>query len=79
MLMGTTLGSKAMYTCNIGFMLEGDMTRICQSNGQWSGEAPTCECEYAGSHILSACWLKSQKKCYVGLMLMINGMEVGYT
>ena len=42
-LTGTILGSKATYSCNSGYVLEGESTRVCQSNGKWSGEAPTCE------------------------------------
>lgn len=45
MLMGTTEGSKALYTCKFGFMLSRNMSRTCQSDGQWSGEAPTCKRE----------------------------------
>lgn len=42
-LSGRKPGSKATYTCNVGFTLEGEDTRKCQRNGVWSGEAPTCE------------------------------------
>ena len=38
-----SLGSVANYTCDPGFILVGDRTRICGSNGIWSGMAPTCE------------------------------------
>ena len=36
-------GSNASYTCETGYMLNGDMTRMCQDNGDWSGSAPTCD------------------------------------
>ena len=36
-------GSNASYTCETGYMLNGDMTRMCQDNGDWSGTAPTCD------------------------------------
>ena len=42
-LNGTTLGSIATYTCDPGHSLIGDMERICQENGTWSGNEPTCE------------------------------------
>lgn len=41
---GTTDGSTAVYICNDGFVLmEVDKaTRICQSDGNWSGSTPQC-------------------------------------
>ena len=36
-------GGVANYTCDPGFILVGDRTRICGSDGSWSGMAPTCE------------------------------------
>ena len=39
---GTTVGSTATYTCNSGFVIEGESTRQCLGSGQWSGQAPTC-------------------------------------
>ncbi|KAK8726504.1 hypothetical protein OTU49_010282 [Cherax quadricarinatus] len=30
------------YVCDSGFRLEGLATRICQSNGNWTGEQPVC-------------------------------------
>ena len=35
-------GDTATYMCDDGFYLKGSMTRICQSNGTWSDEAPMC-------------------------------------
>ena len=34
--------SRATYTCNPGFVLRGDGTRICQVDGTWSGTKPEC-------------------------------------
>ena len=30
------------YTCNTGYELTGSNTRICQSNGSWSGTDDIC-------------------------------------
>ena len=40
---GNKPGNRASYTCNSGYELIGQSTRTCQSNGEWSGVAPTCE------------------------------------
>ena len=29
-------------SCNTGYNLTGNATRICQSNGYWNGSAPNC-------------------------------------
>ena len=33
----------AEYECNPGYHLMGDAIRICDCNGQWSGDDVTCE------------------------------------
>ena len=40
---GTTFGQRVNYSCNTGYNLMGDSTRICQATGVWSGSAPTCQ------------------------------------
>ena len=52
-LTNTTFGSIATYQCDDGFNLIGDMQRMCQSNGEWSGNEPTCE----GNHSLDYTFL----------------------
>ncbi len=42
-LSGTTVGSTATYSCNKGYVLYGEQTRICLPDGEWSGEEPFCE------------------------------------
>ena len=37
------VGSTAEYSCNEEFELIGEDSRVCQMNGTWSGEAPTCQ------------------------------------
>ena len=39
---GLTEGSNAIYTCNSGYQLSGERIRTCMSNGNWSGQEPTC-------------------------------------
>ena len=33
---------EAVYSCNPGYELSGYNRRCCLSDGQWSGDAPTC-------------------------------------
>ena len=36
-------GVIANYTCDVGFELVGNVERVCQSNGLWSGMNPACQ------------------------------------
>jgi len=38
----TSIGSAAAYSCNSGYSITGVATRICQDDGTWSGDAPSC-------------------------------------
>jgi hypothetical protein len=40
---GNRPGARATYVCTSGYELVGLSSRICQNNGQWSGDAPVCE------------------------------------
>ena len=40
---GTTFGQTATYSCNTGFNLVGNSTRMCQADGMWTASTPTCE------------------------------------
>ena len=44
-LSGNTFVETADYTCNTGFILEGDSTLTCGGDGQWSGSSPVCNCK----------------------------------
>ena len=35
--------NNAEYSCDDGFELEGEPTRMCQLDGEWTEEAPSCE------------------------------------
>ena len=41
-LPGYGYNSSAVYNCTIGYNLSSNITRYCNSNGSWSGEAPLC-------------------------------------
>ena len=48
-------GAIALYTCNSGYELVGQSSRTCQNNGQWSGDAPTCESKAIQSYSIMIC------------------------
>ncbi|XP_076814212.1 sushi, von Willebrand factor type A, EGF and pentraxin domain-containing protein 1-like isoform X2 [Clavelina lepadiformis] len=37
-----TYGSVTKYTCESGYQMEGEPTRVCQETGAWSGSPPVC-------------------------------------
>ncbi|XP_076346234.1 sushi, von Willebrand factor type A, EGF and pentraxin domain-containing protein 1-like isoform X1 [Tachypleus tridentatus] len=39
----TTYSSTAIYSCMVGYELNGSKQRICQQDGLWSGSEPSCE------------------------------------
>lgn len=39
---GTTYGEALIYTCNPGYLLVGNDTRVCEVTGDWSGVPPFC-------------------------------------
>jgi Sushi repeat (SCR repeat) len=41
-----SVSAKIEYKCPKEHSLVGNAIRECQSNGVWSGMAPTCKCEY---------------------------------
>ncbi|XP_055886163.1 sushi, von Willebrand factor type A, EGF and pentraxin domain-containing protein 1-like [Biomphalaria glabrata] len=42
-LQGTNYSSTATYSCHTGFRLIGTSSRLCQSSGTWSDQAPVCQ------------------------------------
>ena len=42
---GTTFAQTATYSCETGYNLVGDGTRVrtCQATGDWSGSEPNCQ------------------------------------
>ena len=49
------VGSEATYGCNDGFELQGNTTRTCQEDGQWTNMAPVCIGEHISITCLHAC------------------------
>ena len=39
---GNSSGDTATYICDSNFDLLGVSERVCEDDGQWSGEAPMC-------------------------------------
>ena len=40
----TVLGSQATYSClGSGYILVGDSSRLCDTDGTWTGSQPVCE------------------------------------
>ena len=42
----TTFKSTANFTCDLGYNFTGSSTRTCETNGEWSGNPPSCECKW---------------------------------
>ena len=64
------LGSVATYSCNTGFALVGQTTRVCEdtnggnvTTGTWSESAPTCQGNVLSSH---------NTKLYLTVMLNVH-------
>lgn len=41
-----TVAGQAVYSCAKGHKLQGNGTRTCLLGGKWSGDEPSCRCEY---------------------------------
>jgi CUB/sushi domain-containing protein len=44
----TTYGSYVEIFCNTGYQLTGSKHRLCQANGSWSGQLPSCSIVVCG-------------------------------
>ena len=44
----TTVGNRAVYICNDGFVLMGNEVRVCQTDGNWNGRTPQCISQESG-------------------------------
>ncbi|CAL4093332.1 unnamed protein product, partial [Meganyctiphanes norvegica] len=41
-------GTQATYNCSPGYVLQGNATRTCDHDGQWTGDVPTCKAVSCG-------------------------------
>ena len=48
-------GSVATYSCETGLVIEGNSSRQCESDGNWSGEMPTCVRKHKQIYIQLRC------------------------
>ena len=40
---GIISGSAILYQCDEGYTIVGSINQICLSDGDWSGQTPTCQ------------------------------------
>ena len=40
------VGTEVRFECNLGFEFNGDSTRTCESNREWTGNQPSCKGMY---------------------------------
>ena len=48
----TTFGSNVTYSCQTGYLLQGNSIITCLADGQWSGGSPDCLCENKNTLLL---------------------------
>ena len=54
---GDRVGDRAMYFCQSGYLLSGERERTCQENGEWTGNASTCQRKSVGNALIwSSYW-----------------------
>lgn len=46
-LSGTVFESVATYQCDSGFNLVGNVERVCQASGEWSGTDASCDGKFS--------------------------------
>lgn len=39
-------GDIASFSCDFGYILEGNTDLLCTSAGEWNGTIPTCNCKF---------------------------------
>ena len=61
---GTTEGRTATYSCNTGYNLVGDITRMCQATGLWSRSEPTCRRMFQKLVLRNKCTFHHAKKTW---------------
>ena len=70
---GTNYKCTAVYTCDTGYVLNGNITRTCQEDANWSGSEPTCDgmyileinCHQLLISIMTLLTINSQDELYI--------------
>ncbi|ELU03676.1 hypothetical protein CAPTEDRAFT_126293, partial [Capitella teleta] len=75
-----TVGSVIIYSCEEGYSLNGTSEIVCEANGEWSGNSPSCDtfqCQKP-SMIPNGSILSPRDVYYFGQSIMYN-CNSGYT
>ena len=61
-----SVGTMATYMCEDGYNLVGNMVRVCQSDGTFSGTDPVCGMDRKHSHVTDPGKAKAAiKNCFL--------------
>ena len=41
----SSFGAMATYTCDMGYVLSGAESALCEDNREWSSQPPMCGCK----------------------------------
>ena len=72
-LTGRAVGSRATYSCFIGFTLAGNAQRICRNDGTWSGSVPVCRRMW----LCTECWHNQSPVCCVCCVFVFAAVDCG--
>lgn len=60
---GVLYRSIAVYACNAGYTLNGNLTQMCLEDGTWNRQEPTCEREPHTPHHPACAAAPTEKRC----------------
>ena len=62
-------GTVVNITCEEGYDLEGSESRMCLSNGSWSGEDTICVCKCITAFLQQLYFFSKENVCYTVFQL----------